>query len=148
MQRFKKIILPMQGHSKFDLHWLYNTKSVEEPPKIFRFNDLRFWFSGTSYRSSEKLILYIEIPAGLFCTVTGSALPYETYILGVLSPILNDLSRDYQNIDKNVREKAQFEAQRPGEYFVRRSGIVYVPMKDVFVLRLISWNILKLLSMN
>ena len=37
MQRFKKILLPMQGHNKNELHWLYNTKQSpvdEEPPLI------------------------------------------------------------------------------------------------------------------
>ena len=34
MQRFKRIILPMQGHSKSDLHWIYNTRS-EDIVKLF-----------------------------------------------------------------------------------------------------------------
>ena len=37
MQRFKRIILPMQGHNKSDLHWLYNTRSEDDPPLIFSY---------------------------------------------------------------------------------------------------------------
>ena len=68
MQRFKKILLPMQGHNKNELHWLYNTKQSpvdEEPPLIFDYLKLRFWFAGTGRRNSEKLLLYIRIPREL-----------------------------------------------------------------------------------
>ena len=53
---------------------------------------------------------------------------------------LNELSNSYLNTDKNVREKAQFEAQRVGEYMVRRSGIRYDEKEKVFVLR-INFNV-------
>ncbi len=97
MQRFKRIILPMQGHGKSDLHWLYNTKSEYESPLIFSYEQLRFWFSGTSYRTSEKLLLYVAFPAKLLemaCAVSPVAT--ETYLLGLLSPTLNELSESYQ----------------------------------------------------
>lgn len=141
IQRFKKIILPMQGHSKDELHWLYDTKSLNEPPKIFQFNDYRFWFCGTSYRTSEKMILYVEIPQKLFVEpYDEDSLPYETYLLYIISPIINELSKFYQNIDKNIREKAQFEAQQADEYIVRRSGIRFLTEKKAYVLR-INFNV-------
>lgn len=34
MKRFRSIILPMQGHSKSQLHWLYNTASNIEEKEI------------------------------------------------------------------------------------------------------------------
>lgn len=131
----------MHGHSKDELHWLYNTKSSNEPPKIFLFNDLRFWFGGTSYRTSEKMILYVEIPRKLLYEEhPQDSLPYETYILHMISPIINELSKSYQNIDKNVREKAQFGAQIAGNYYAKRSGICYIIENDAFLLRL-NFNI-------
>lgn len=140
MQRFKKIILPMQGHNKKDLHWLYNTRTdtePPEPPKIFRFSEFSFWFGGTGYRTSEKLLLYVEIPDSFPGNrIPEESLPYETYLLHILAPAILELSRSYQNKDKNIREKAQFEAQTAGTYMVRRSGIRYLTEKNAFILRL------------
>ena len=121
MQRFKRIILPMQGHNKSDLHWLYNTRSEDEPPLIFSYSKLKFWFGGTSYRSSEKLLLYIQIPSEIIGDIVLSdTLPCETYLLRLISPMINELSNFYLNTDK-----AQFEVQYAGGYMVRRSGIQY-----------------------
>ncbi len=141
MQRFKRIILPMQGHNKSDLHWLYNTRSEDDPPLIFSYSKLKFWFGGTSYRSSEKLLLYVQIPSEIIGDIVLSdTLPCETYILRLISPMINKLSNSYLNTDKNVREKAQFEAQYAGEYMVRRSGIQYNAKENVYVLR-VNFNI-------
>jgi len=137
MQRFKKIILPMQGHSKKELHWLYNTRTDLEPAKIFSWSQLKFWFSGTSYRTCEKMLLYVEIP-GRFLgpQIPADSLPHETYLLHALSPAIFELSGSYQNTGKNIREKAQFEAQTAGAYLARRSGIRYDREKNAYVLRL------------
>ena len=141
MKNFKKIILPMQGHNKSDLHWLYNTRSEDEPPLIFSYSKLKFWFGGTSYRSSEKLLLYVQIPSDIIGDIILSdTLPCETYLLRLISPIINELSGSYLNTDKNVREKAQFEAQYAGEYMARRSGIQYNKKENVYVLRM-NFNI-------
>lgn len=141
MQNFKRIILPMQGHSKNDLHWLYNTRCVDDPPLIFRYFDFQFWFEGTSYRSCEKLLLYVQIPGNLL--MDGSvedSLPHETYLLRTVSPVLAELGRSYLNKDKNIREKAQFEVQTAGEYMIRRNGIRYDREKEAFILR-INFNV-------
>lgn len=141
MQSFKRIILPMQGHNKSDLHWLYNTRSEDDPPLVFSYSKLKFWFGGTGYRSSEKLLLYIQIPSETVGENTiKETKPYETYILKLLSPIINDLSNSYLNTDKNVREKAQFEAQSVGEYIARRSGMKYNEKENEFILR-INFNV-------
>ena len=72
----------MQGHNKSDLHWLYNTRSEDEPPLIFSYSKLKFWFGGTSYRSSEKLLLYVQIPSEIIGDIVLSdTLPCETYLL-------------------------------------------------------------------
>lgn len=137
MQRFKKIILPMQGQNKKDLHWLYNTRTDTEPPKIFRSSELQFWFGGTGYRTSEKMLLYVEIPGSFLGEhLPEDSLPYETYLLHTLSPAILELSRSYRNESKDVREKAQFEAQTAGPYMARRSGILYAWEKNAYILRL------------
>lgn len=126
MQRFKSIILPMQGKNKSNLHWLYNTATDIELTKIFSYCSLRFWFEGTSHRNSEKLLLYVEFPASFALELSeNDVIPVENYLLGVLSPVINNLSRQYANTDKNIREKAQFEVQMPDEVMLRRSGITY-----------------------
>lgn len=124
MKRFKSIILSMQGKNKSNLHWLYNTATDIEKEKVFSYGSLRFRFEGTSHRNSEKLLLQVEIPA-LFASATSKedAIPVENYLLGVLSPVINDLSSQYVNTNKNVREKARFSAQTADEIMVRKSGI-------------------------
>lgn len=61
----------MQGHAKSELQWLYNTKYTtnldsEEKEKVFKYCSLRFWFGGASFRNSEKLLLFVEIPVSFF----------------------------------------------------------------------------------
>src|SRR5690554_4311703 len=130
MKRFKSIILPMQGKSKANLIWLYNTKfdpteMEDEPSKIYSYNNLKFWFSGTNHRNSEKLMLFIEIPKSLININFNISLPVETYLLKCLSPIVNQLSERYANTAKNIKEKAQFQAQNVNGVFLKRSGLLY-----------------------
>lgn len=118
----------MQGQAKSKLHWLYNTKytadSDTEEEKVFSYRSLHFWFGGTSFRNSEKLLLFVEIPLPMIETApTMNGVPIESYLLGILSPAIADLSKEYVNDAKNVREKAQFEAQNADELMLRRSGI-------------------------
>lgn len=63
--------------------------------------------------------------------------------------IVYELSDSYQNIDKNVREKAQFEVQSAGCTMTRRSGLVYRTNENAFVLRL-NFNVplINALSVN
>lgn len=149
MQRFKSIILPMQGQNKSNLHWLYNTKSDLEPPKIYTYENLLFYFGGTRYRTSEKLLLYIEIPAISERITSHDAVVYENYLLGKISPVINELSRSYINIDKNVREKAQFASQNAGVHVLRRSGMQYDITSKKFILRLnFNMPLVNALSIN
>lgn len=127
MQRFKSIILPMQGKNKSNLHWLYNTEwkaDVDSEEKIFSYGSLRFWFSGTSYRNSEKLLMFVEIPLPMTETAsTINGIPIESYLLSILSHVIDGLSKEYVNNAKNIREKTQFETQKANELMLRRSGI-------------------------
>ena len=122
-------MMPMQGHSKQLLYKLYTTDS------IFEYLNLKFYFGGTSYRTSEKLLLYICFPAELLGGGDYSLIR-ETYALRLISPMIAELGESYRNIDKNVREKAQFSAQSAGEYIIRRNGIRYDPKENEYVLRL------------
>lgn len=119
----------MQGHSKQLLYKLYTTDS------IFEYTNLKFYFGGTSYRTSEKLLLYICFPAELLGGEEYSPVR-ETYALRLLSPMIAELGESYKNIDKNVREKAQFSAQSAGEYIISRNGMRYDPNENEYVLRL------------
>ena len=141
MQRFKSIILPMQGQSKSKLHWLYDdvySPYHPEAEKIFTYGNLRFRFEGTGYRNSEKLLLYVEIPADFMNggIDMNMSLPTANYLLRVLSPAIDKLSREYVNKDKNIREKAQFTVQDAGVTVTRRNGITYHAERNCFVLRI------------
>lgn len=133
MQRFKSIILSMQGKNKSSLHWLYDdvyNPEFPEKAKIFSYCSLRFRFGGTGFRNSEKLLLFVDIPVSFAQKAEKSdAAAVESCLLIVLSPMLNELSREYVNEAKNAREKAQFEAQKPDELMLRRSGIRYDAVK-------------------
>ena len=64
MNKFKSIIMKCHGKSKNSLHWLYNTHSdyEDEEEKIFKYKEFTFWFSGTGFRNTERMMLYIGIP--------------------------------------------------------------------------------------
>lgn len=67
MNKFKSLIMSCHGKSKTLLHWLYNTHSdYDEDEKVFEYKELIFWFNGTGFRNTEKLILNIGIPEKLF----------------------------------------------------------------------------------
>lgn len=155
MKRFRSIILPMQGKNKSSLHWLYNTAcqadtELEEKEKIFSYESLRFWFSGTSHRNSEKLLLHVEIPSCFAEDIEESdSVPAENYLLQVLAPIINTLSAEYCNADKNIREKAQFSVQSADELMLRKNGIHYDCKRKVFVLLIhFSVPLVNALSVN
>ena len=132
MNRFRSIIMSCQGKSKTFLHWLYNTHSDDddEDEKVFDYRELRFWFSGTGFRNTEKLIMYIGIPKEYFECIKESGIsdrtvPTENYILYVLFPIISELQKEYRNDNKDAREKAQFCIQEPDGCMDKKSGCLY-----------------------
>lgn len=102
---------------------------------------MRFWFAGASRRASEKLILYIRIPSKYLSeNVIFENIPCETFLLRLISPMINELSNSYLNTDKHIREKVQFETQTSGEYMIRRSGIRHDAKENAYMLR-INFNV-------
>lgn len=142
---FRTLIIKMQGKSKQELHWLFNERHCPIPEwapelKEFDFGEgLKFWFEGTSHRTSEKLLLYVQIPEWE-TVLDEECVLYENYLLSLISPVIKGLSSQYENLDKNVREKAQFETQETGKEILLRSGIKYDKEKMGFVLR-INFNV-------
>ncbi len=143
MNRFKSIIMSCRGKSKTFLHWLYNTHSDDddEDEKVFDYRDLRFWFSGTGFRNTEKLIMYIGIPKEYFESIKESenwntTVPTENYILYVLFPIISELQKEYRNDNKDAREKAQFCIQEPDGCMDKKSGCLYSAESGKYVLQM------------
>ena len=104
MNKFKSLIMGCQGKSKTFLHWLYNTHSeYDEDEKVFEYKDLIFWFRGTGFRNTEKLILNVGIPKKYFSLETeynawnikecmsDMNIPTENYILHLIAPIISKL---------------------------------------------------------
>lgn len=154
MQRFKSIIMPMHGHSKRELYWLYNTKfnmdsNYGDFENIFEYSSLKFWFEGTGPRNTEKLNLYVEIALNNININQRYVTIYEYVLLDRLSRVINELSRDYINQDKSIREKAQFSAQSTDERVLKRSGMFYNKKKDKFIFK-INFNVplLNAISVN
>ena len=150
MNEFKSIIMKCQGKSKTSLHWLYNTHSydIDEEEKIFRYQDFTFWFSGTGFRNTEKMMLYIGIPEEYLGfgekanyepdtnNTPNAMIAVENYILQLVFPIISELRNEYRNDNKDVREKAQFCTQTPDGCMDRKSGCIYNSDLRKFVLRM------------
>lgn len=139
MNRFKSIMNSLQGKSKTGLHWLYNTNAnnEDEPEKIFHYGKLDFWFSGTNFRNSEKMILYVAISNFYFGNTDWvNSIPIENYLLYTISPVIRRLSDEYKNDCKNAREKAQFSSQDMDECMEKKSGCFFDKAENRFVLRI------------
>ena len=149
MNKFKSIIMSCQGKSKTFLHWLYNTHSeYDEDEKIFAYKELTFWFSGTGFRNTEKMMLYIGIPEEYLGFIKNSdeeadinnlpdmMVAVENYILQLVFPVISELQKEYRNENKDVREKAQFGTQTPDGCMDRKSGCIYNNSLRRFVLRM------------
>ena len=149
MNKFKSIIMSCQGKSKTFLHWLYNTHSeYDEDEKIFAYKELTFWFSGTGFRNTEKMMLYIGIPEEYLGfskknnkeadinNLPDMMVAVENYILQLVFPVISELQKEYRNENKDVREKAQFGTQTPDGCMDRKSGCIYNNSLRRFVLRM------------
>lgn len=137
MNRFKSILMSLQGKSKTELHWLYNTNTnnPDEEEKTFSHKDMSFWFQGTGFRNSEKLLLFVAIPDRYFEKIRfKESVPVENYLLYRISPAIRELRAEYQNDKKNTREKASFTAQSPDGCMEKKSGCRYDQHKRCFVL--------------
>lgn len=156
MKKFKRLLLSCHGKNKSSLHWLYNTHSVDpdELEKIFTYRDLQFYFEGTGFRTPERLLFFIRIPAALpgcifpeqdKCALPSDRsaldgpdrfLPLEAFLLHILHPVIEELDKLYENDKKDCREKAHFEMQSAGNVLLKRNGIRYEPQTDSFLVRL------------
>lgn len=137
MNRLKRILISMQGKSKTELHWLYNTSAndPDEEEKIFTYKDMNFWCQGTGFRNSERLLLFVAIPDKYFDKIRfKESVPLENYLLYRLSPAIRELETEYQNDKKNTREKASFTIQSPDGCMEKKSGCRYDQARQCFVL--------------
>ncbi|MGN0425798.1 MAG: P-loop domain-containing protein [Acetatifactor sp.] len=137
MNRLKRILISMQGKSKTELHWLYNTSAndPDEEEKIFTYKDMNFWCQGTGFRNSERLLLFVAIPDRYFEKIRfEESVPLENYLLYRLSPAIRELEAEYQNDKKNTREKASFTIQSPDGCMEKKSGCRYDQAGQCFVL--------------
>ncbi len=137
MNRLKRILINMQGKSKTELHWLYNTSAndPDEEEKIFTYKDMNFWCQGTGFRNSERLLLFVAIPDRYFEKIRfEESVPLENYLLYRLSPAIRELEVEYQNNKKNTREKASFTIQSPDGCMEKKSGCRYDQARQCFVL--------------
>lgn len=143
MNKFKSLIMSCHGKSKTLLHWLYNTHSdYDEDEKVFEYKELIFWFNGTGFRNTEKLILNIGIPEKFFdmCNRDYSSfdmiMPTENFILHLVFPVISELRKEYRNDNKDSREKAQFCTQPPDECMDKKSGCLYNRELKRYVLKI------------
>lgn len=150
MNKFKHIVLGGHTQRKEYLHKLYTDRQVYissmssssqpiEEEKIFGYRDITFDFEGTGYRTMERMVMFVYIPADRFAN-TGdigmNATAYEDYILRVLSASVNELCQEYKNDHKSNREKPDFSLQSVNSVVLRRNGCIYMADRNVFRIRI------------
>lgn len=150
MNKFKHIVLGGHTQRKEYLHKLYTDRQVYissmssssqpiEEEKIFGYRDITFDFEGTGYRTMERMVMFVYIPADRFSNtgnISMNATAYEDYILRVLSASVNELCQEYKNDHKSNREKPDFSLQSVNSVVLRRNGCIYMADRNVFRIRI------------
>lgn len=143
MEIFRKIFLSMHSQNKIRLTELYLDKVSKKENeindrKIYRYKDLKFYFSGINYKYPEKMIFHISIPQELigFKTRNLNNIPIEHYLLKYLGKIINDFNLDNFNKNKDIRERPYIEAQETNEIIIKRNGIKFDKFNNLFILNL------------
>lgn len=146
----------MNGKSKSVLGALFHTHHVsdsqmmyhrEEDDREFSYEFIRFQFDCLSWREIEKLTLIADIPVSelkikspeeLSKCPLDCSVPLEHYFLSKFSHELNEMSRENQNINKDIREKASFEAQCVNQIMMKRNGAMCIihPVRKDRILRI------------
>jgi hypothetical protein len=121
MRNFEKKVKSFSlksSSNKSNLWWLYVLGEKSE--SLYHFEDLDFYFTGTSMRTIETAIMFIYIPASRlpeFDIVLVTAA--EDFILRSLSPKINAMSNEWKNINKDAREKSEITAQETNAFCLR-----------------------------
>lgn len=151
MNKFKKIMAESHTQKKDCLHKIYTDKQVYissvrssaqpvEDEKIFYYRDVSFSFTGTGFRTPEKVILFVWIPEHLLAhgkkMAKDTDIPCEDWLLRLLSGPVNALRETLQNDRKDSREQAAFYMQTVNAVVQRRNGCIYVEEKEAFRLRI------------
>lgn len=151
MNKFKSIMMSRHGEPKEMLRWLYVDKQVYnsgvrsseqyiEDEKVYHFRELSFWFTGTGFRTPEKLVMFAAIPEGaLRCDkkVGQAETAVEDYLLKSISGRVNELSQSWQNDRKSSREKPCFSMQTVTGVVLKRNGCRYDAKRKAFILRIL-----------
>jgi len=114
----------------------YHRSEMEE--KVFNYLSMQFSFTGTNFRTPEKLIMEVWFsPSDLGINqMPKNTLPVEDYLLRTLSPAINALSESYVNDKKESREKCSFDSQTASEIFINRNGVYYSADWEKFCLKI------------
>lgn len=152
MNNFKRIMMSGHTQRKEYLHKLYADRQVYissvsssmqpvEEEKLFCYRGLNFKFEGTGYRNMEKMIIYVFVPDNYVyfrdnISQKHYAVPYEDYILRVISNPINEMSQKYKNDRKSSREKPDFKLQSVNSVVQRRNGCIYTEEKRSFRIRI------------
>lgn len=152
MNNFKRIMMSGHTQRKEYLHKLYADRQVYissvsssmqpvEEEKLFCYKGLNFKFEGTGYRNMEKMIIYVFVPDNYVyfrdnISQKHYAVPYEDYILRMISNPINEMSQKYKNDRKSSREKPDFKLQSVNSVVQRRNGCIYTEEKRSFRIRI------------
>jgi len=150
MNKFKHIVLGGHTQRKEYLHKLYTDRQVHissmssssqpiEEEKIFGYRYITFDFEGTGYRTMERMVMFVYIPADMFANtgdISMNATAYEDYILRTLSVPVNKLCQEYKNDHKSNREKPDFSLQSVNSVVQRRNGCIYMADRNAFRIRI------------
>lgn len=150
MKKFKSIMWAYHTKNRECLHDLYTDRQVYyssvssanqpmEEEKIFEYRSVSFQFTGTGFRTPERMVLYVWIPEEICFSeysIHSFKTAYEDWLLRLLASSANALSESFQNDHKDTREKPSFSMQEPGAVVLSRNGCLYIAEKHAFRLRI------------
>ncbi len=134
----------MSLHSKnknglFILYEELEGDARKELVKRFRYENLVFYFNPTHFKTSERLMLTIEIPDRLIYekVTKDEELPLQHYLLKYLNGYINEYYLDNINKNKGDRVQSYIEVQPTNEIIIKRNGIRYDKSIGKFILHLL-----------
>lgn len=150
LNKFKSIMMGLHGEPKEKLRWLYVDKQVYnssvrsseqyvEEERIYHYRELSFWFTGTGFRTPEKLVMFVAVPEellGFTGNLRHAGTAVEDYLLKSISGNVNELSQSWQNDHKSSREKPQFAMQTVTGVVLKRNGCRYDETRRAFAVRI------------
>ena len=134
MNKFRKMIMKLQGRNKRELFCICNSDNW------FSYDKLYFRFDMIDYHNIDTLLLYLKIPADFFDDFinmnSNAYLAYESFMLDIISKEVEQFNDNHNNFNKDIKEQAKFYSQKTNGLFLKRSGIHFDDKINMFIIKI------------